>query len=138
MGAPHATPRFLTLRAAAAAGRGQAPRPGRGLRSLAGAQNERGMIMDSTGKDAKAANGTDGQPQAEGKGEPKDGLVPAPLGESEVYAKVTADGRLVAIRARIVLREDLDHLYEVEGKVAISSLGYPALNRYAGLSLAGA
>jgi len=93
--------------------------------------------MDSTGKDAKAANGTDGQPQAEGKGEPKDGLVPAPLGESEVYAKVTADGRLVAIRARIVLREDLGHLYEVEGKVAISSLGYHELNRYAGISLVG-
>ncbi len=61
----------------------------------------------------------------------------APLGEPQVYAKVTAEGRLIAIKVSVSLREELGHLYEVRGKMSISNLGYHELNKYAGVSLVG-
>src|SRR3989304_3098574 len=64
-------------------------------------------------------------------------LLPAPLGDPQVYAKLSPDGKLVVVKATLCLKEELGHLYEVKGKVGISSVGYHELNRYAAVSLVG-
>lgn len=71
------------------------------------------------------------------KPEEKDKPVPVELGDPQVFAKVTPEGRLIAVKAKVTLKETEGHLTEIQGKVSISSLGYHRLNQFAGLSLVG-
>lgn len=59
------------------------------------------------------------------------------LGDPEIFVKLTPEGKLIAAKTKIRLREELGHLYEVKGKVQISSLGFHAMNAYASVSLVG-
>lgn len=67
--------------------------------------------------------------------EKKDALVPAQFGDPQIFVKLTPDGRLLALKAKVVLREELGHMYEVHGKMSITSNGYHFLNQFAGISL---
>lgn len=73
--------------------------------------------------------------------EKKDGRKPdwaaVQIGDPQVFAKLTPDGRLACIKVAVTLREQVGELYEVKGKVSVTSQGYYALNRYAGISLVG-
>lgn len=77
---------------------------------------------------------TQDKPAAE-KQDPKKDLVPVTLGDPKVFARIGADGRLLALCADVTLYEKLGHLYSVQGKTSITAAGYTKLNSIAAINV---
>ena len=88
--------------------------------------------MQDDGKAPPAAETTTAPPGNGGAKEEKAGVK---LGEPELFAKLGPDGKLLAVRGVITLKEKLGQLYSVQGKLSISAAGYAALNQVAGVNV---
>jgi len=63
------------------------------------------------------------------------GWSPTELGDPKVFARLGADGRLIAIRADVTLQEKLGHLYSLQGKTSITAAGYARINSITALNV---